>query len=256
MVHLSKYEIVNNFVSHYNFTDCEPINCNVASKSPAFTLAETLITIGIIGVVAAMVVPILSSKVQDVIAANKRKKITSSLSQAYRLMMANEQADTFFDVPMFSSCNPEKVNIYDCFDTEHRKVISNMTTGAMGYDYSTVYHLDENNNLEDNPFYNYYTFTTPEGFVLAVNPYEAYFDSKYIVYADLNGAKLPNFALKDFFVFSVNKDGVVSDISEAYAQGMTTCSPYNYRMCKTQDECTKMGGQIWENWYHTEWYCY
>ena len=45
----------------------------------AFTLAEVLITLGIIGVVAAMTLPTLLNKYQEVVTVNKVKKFYFAL---------------------------------------------------------------------------------------------------------------------------------------------------------------------------------
>lgn len=50
----------------------------------AFTLAEVLITLGIIGVVAALTIPALIQKTQDAEFINKMKKEYSVISQAYQ----------------------------------------------------------------------------------------------------------------------------------------------------------------------------
>lgn len=52
-------------------------------KKSAFTLAEVLITLGIIGVVAAMTLPVLTKKYQKMVLKNQYKKVYSTLSQAY-----------------------------------------------------------------------------------------------------------------------------------------------------------------------------
>ena len=55
----------------------------------AFTLAEVLITLGVIGVVAAMTMPVLITNYQKHVTVNRLKKSVSSLSQA----MTRAQAD-------------------------------------------------------------------------------------------------------------------------------------------------------------------
>lgn len=50
---------------------------------PAFTLAEVLITLGIIGVVAAMTLPTVVNKYQDKVTVTKLKKVYNILSQSY-----------------------------------------------------------------------------------------------------------------------------------------------------------------------------
>ena len=52
-------------------------------KKVAFTLAEVLITLGIIGVVAAMTLPTLINKYQEKVTVSKLKKVYSMLSQGY-----------------------------------------------------------------------------------------------------------------------------------------------------------------------------
>lgn len=51
-------------------------------KKKAFTLAEVLITLGIIGVVAAITMPVLINKYQEIVTVTKVKKFYSLMSQA------------------------------------------------------------------------------------------------------------------------------------------------------------------------------
>ena len=62
------------------------------SRKIAFTLAEVLITLGIIGVVAAMTLPTLIEKHREQVTVNKVKKFYSNINQAY--MMAKEDNDS------------------------------------------------------------------------------------------------------------------------------------------------------------------
>ncbi len=54
-------------------------------KRLGFTLAEVLITLGIIGVVAAMTIPALSTSIRNVERATKLKKFYSTMKQAFLL---------------------------------------------------------------------------------------------------------------------------------------------------------------------------
>ena len=60
-----------------------------ARKNYAFTLAEVLITLGIIGVVAAMVIPTLISNIQGAVFRSKFKKAVAVLNQAVKMNKAN-----------------------------------------------------------------------------------------------------------------------------------------------------------------------
>lgn len=57
-------------------------------KKRAFTLAEVLITLGIIGIVAAMTLPILVNKYQKKVTAERVKKAYSEMSNAIKLSEA------------------------------------------------------------------------------------------------------------------------------------------------------------------------
>lgn len=57
-----------------------------------FTLAEVLITLGIIGIVAAMTLPTIIQKQQEKVTVNRLKKTYSALSQAY-LMISKDYGD-------------------------------------------------------------------------------------------------------------------------------------------------------------------
>ncbi len=58
------------------------------AKRAAFTLAEVLITLGIIGVVAAMTIPTLIAKYQERQVVSSLTKVYSTLSQAYQMAQA------------------------------------------------------------------------------------------------------------------------------------------------------------------------
>lgn len=58
-------------------------------STKAFTLAEVLITLGIIGVVAALTIPSLVSNIQDSQYRNQWKNIFTELNEAYKQMMSD-----------------------------------------------------------------------------------------------------------------------------------------------------------------------
>ncbi len=62
------------------------MNKEKLSQKNGFTLAEVLITLGIIGVVAALTIPTLVQNYQEKVTVNKVKKMYSTLSNAYELI--------------------------------------------------------------------------------------------------------------------------------------------------------------------------
>ena len=65
--------------------------CRQKCRKPAFTLAEVLITLGIIGIVAAMTLPSLIGNYQEKQWKVAYKKAYSSMSQAFMRMQANDE---------------------------------------------------------------------------------------------------------------------------------------------------------------------
>lgn len=65
-------------------------------KNYGFTLAEVLITLGIIGIVAAMTLPAIVSKYQEKVLVERLKQTYSIFSQAYlRAVQENGPADSW-----------------------------------------------------------------------------------------------------------------------------------------------------------------
>ena len=68
-------------------------NANLHKKA-AFTLAEVLITLGIIGVVAAITLPTLVANYQKQVWVNQLKKTYTTLNEGYKQMAASEGCTT------------------------------------------------------------------------------------------------------------------------------------------------------------------
>ena len=82
----------------------------------AFTLAEVLITLGIIGVVAAMTMPSLTTKVKDTELKSRAKKAYSAISQAVQLYQAKNgtpgDSTSLFDINKTSAEVSEEFSKY------------------------------------------------------------------------------------------------------------------------------------------------
>lgn len=190
-------------------------------KSNAMTLAEVLITLGIIGVVAAITIPILYGAYQKIVISSKCKKFESIMTQAIR-MAGNDWGDvSSWDVESSkrggSSKNSE---IYaqrlipylkiseDCgFRTDCN--FPNEILNANGSKW---------NNYTQNPNWYYKIILADGSFVVIKSEgdnctrdrlgYKNY--CGYMLY-DINGAKRPNRITKDTFVFAILKDRVAPE---------------------------------------------
>lgn len=83
-----------------NYLFCKTLqNYKIQTKS-AFTLAEVLITLGIIGIVAAMTLPTLIQNYRKNVYVNSLKEGYNILNNGFRLMMSTEQVDDFEDTEL------------------------------------------------------------------------------------------------------------------------------------------------------------
>ena len=83
----ARNDVINKTVK--NLFPYFPISLSL-KKKVAFTLAETLITLGIIGIVAAMTIPTLMSKYQEKTYKTQYRKIYSELNQAIKSLEGDE----------------------------------------------------------------------------------------------------------------------------------------------------------------------
>ena len=213
----------------------------VPFRKLAFTLAEVLITLGIIGIVAAMTLPAVVSKYKDKELATRAQKTYSAISQAIKLYQAknNTPGDStgLWDVTKTSGEVTESFVKY--FNGAKLCLNKNQKGCAPFYGYKVKYNslwVNEDGSGSDTSLPNERIILS-DGSVIAINQKTScemqyhqvqqdeygniikdsdgnplYFD--YIMYAcaaiyfDTNGPKLPNQFGRD--VFRVN--GTLSDI--------------------------------------------
>lgn len=81
-------------------------------KNSAFTLAEVLITLAIIGVVAAMTLPVLINKYQERVTVTKVKKMYSTLNQAVKLAEIDNGPVITWNLPGYTVQGSQKLYSY------------------------------------------------------------------------------------------------------------------------------------------------
>ena len=177
-----------------------------------FTLAEVLITLGIIGVVSALTIPTLIANYQEKVTENKVKKMYNTLSNAVSMaMVENGQVDEW-DVNYSSY---DSAGDFFKLIEPYLKVSKNCerTPGCV---YNGVYkYLSGNKHSTNyNTNTNYYKFILNDGSNLwfRVNPdvYDAGIsDVMAIFWYDVNGENEPNQIGKDTFLFHAKPYGLV-----------------------------------------------
>lgn len=177
----------------------------------AFTLAEVLITLGIIGVVAALTIPSIISSYQKVQYVEGLKKGYSEISQVFKKYIAEEGVADLAQTKLFSS--------EDNYD-ELKKIITKNFKIVKECDYNVAscelfdivgrflsYTGSFDTFKEFNT--NYYNFCTVDNVCIGIQ-LDASGDCKSgtkgtccIIRFDVNGTKPPNRAGRDFF-YSLN----------------------------------------------------
>lgn len=175
-----------------------------------FTLAEVLVTLGIIGIVASMTIPTLATKIQHKILQNEFKKMYADLNVASRLFYATEEMSVHdYDVMTVTSSRGDTVlakymsyfkgttksseKRYDYFDFSH-----NIKQKSLAGYTSLGYTCDESNVIQD---------VNGRIFNMDNSSYNMPFGPKICV--DINGTKRPNRLGYDRFVFVFAEDNSV-----------------------------------------------
>lgn len=192
-----------------------------------FTLAEVLITLGIIGVVAAITLPSLTAKYETLILSTQLKKDVSMLENTFKKMMADDDVDTMEYIKLLTLSNKTTSSglflsnycgYFRDYDTYICKEIKNELkkyfniTGFINKK-SKDYELQSNNYWRTA-----LVFSLNTGERISIDfstsgptkqPYKDYYYIG-IVQIDINGPKRPNKWGRDNFSFYIENDGKLS----------------------------------------------
>ena len=195
---------------------------NLLSYSPrkhcAFTLAEVLITLGIIGVVAAMTMPSLIQNYKYMVLENQLKAAYSDLNQAAKLfqthndMSVSEYASTTSAANALNEYSKEfngvikKSNlVWDSTDEDGNNI------GAMPYELHTVNGSRTVTNCDVSGF-----IWDTQGRVISFDDIPSYGQNGPKICIDINGVKPPNRQGIDYFVFMFTTDGYVIPLGQEH----------------------------------------
>ena len=197
----------------------------------AFTLAEVLITLGIIGVVAAMTLPSLIQNYQKKALATQTQKFYSMMSQAVKQYMADYGVDDLRNTPLASDNygegswddggnnyippNGKEESLRD-FATKYLKVvkeceyIENDDGSADSSCYTPLYRLWDNSISEHHP--TGFDYVLADGSTISIYYIGIKGDPGPIeLYVDVNGKKGPNRVGYDLWSMSIFYDGVIDE---------------------------------------------
>ncbi|MFR1672842.1 MAG: prepilin-type N-terminal cleavage/methylation domain-containing protein, partial [Candidatus Gastranaerophilaceae bacterium] len=184
------------------------------NKKSAFTLAEVLITLGIIGVVAALTMPVLIGNYKDKVTANQLRKTYSVLSQAIK--MAQAEYGDISQWPILDGNMESTDELYLNYLKPYLKIVDECrnsnkcftTNDAAIHMYS--FSLNDGTKVLFD-IWNHVEGTDDMYGSYGVKSYsEHYLYRNFIAFTvDINGNKKPNVSGKDIFTFVVSKNGVI-----------------------------------------------
>ncbi len=183
-----------------------------------FTLAEVLITLGIIGIVAAMTMPVLVANYQKKQTVSQLKKAYSTFAQAL-VQSQFENGDSYeWETTEPTSSYDDNLKYFETYWKPYLKIVKVCSTMS-----DCGYNIPGYASLSDLEHYYYYgQRTNTPGFIYGdgtyayIRPYSenSTADSPrklQLLSIDINGPKRPNVIGKDVFQFQIDiNKGVIS----------------------------------------------
>lgn len=202
------------------------------TKKTAFTLAEVLITLGIIAVVAAMTLPTLIQKYQNSANVARLEKFYSILSQVaisaqeeygsfdtWQIIDSNQNStrQSFSRIEPYFKIIRKCDNVKGCWAEKTLSLSGEKARWSDSFklgNHCISISLNDGVNVSYDhvgPSYN------------AIFGFPNYLNKDFIIlYVDVNGDKKPNTFGRDIFLFALGKNGV---IPAGIANNSANCSP-------------------------------
>ena len=182
--------------------------CKCNAQEKAFTLAEVLVTLGIIGVVSAMTLPTLVKNHQRTVYVTQLQKVVTELSQAAE-KAAQEYNAISLDETKYNDSNP---NGASSFLNDNFKVVNNCgadLTPCFASEYKT---LQGKSYTLESPIA---VVTLASGASISIIHnymyYEQGYHGNYDLQVDVNGPQGPNILGRDLFTLGLYSDGKVAE---------------------------------------------
>ena len=187
----------------------------IKNRRLGFTLAEVLITLGIIGVVASMTMPALNQKISDQKNMSSLKKTYSVLQQVTNLVASQDEELEYWFV---EDNNQEAVDTLYGYYKQYFNVLRACPNTSGCWAYPTKYLDGRVYWRKHNPSWYQYSFTLSDGVNVLFDIYDTAnmpnfgVDVDYpclIIWVDVNSDKLPNQIGRDVFAFVVTRRALV-----------------------------------------------
>lgn len=170
-----------------------------------FTLAEVLITLGIIGIVAALTIPTLINNSTKQQTAEKLKKIYSTIAQAKNSYIADNGSISNWITDDMKIAGTGAQLFAETYLTPYLQISKNCLLSTAGECSEKINYLTAGGSTTGYTDSTYYKFYLNDGSFISVS----YFSSRSLMYFvfDVNGQNKPNTFGKDVFLFLFYPDG-------------------------------------------------
>ena len=192
-----------------------------------FTLAEVLITMGIVGVIAAITTPTLVSNVKNRSYASILKSTVGDLENAFSMAIAAEKAGDLFSTSIMSHGEVTFGSAeQEAFVNDLRNYIKfgnyeNISGSAYYTNKGAHLHLMNNNggvgDIDDGQVGRYIPITLKNNAVMFIRTW-ANTDFAGAIWIDVNGATEPNIVGRDAFMFVLLDNGSLAPMGSREAQ--------------------------------------
>lgn len=220
----------------------------IMNTSRGFTLAEVLITLGIIGVVAAMTMPALVGKYQEKQAVAAVKVAYSTFSQAnLRVIQEYGSMDSLVEDTLSPKENSRKAFREI---TKHIKKVKSCDKdkNCMGGPYKSLTGKVDPKSWDD--YSNIETGVLANGITFYILNYIRVETGQFYgqIGIDINGNKKPNQMGVDFFHFDFGKDGIVLptgvnlSVYKKHGMPIDNQNPDEYYYCDLTDTSNMYNG--------------
>ena len=213
------------------------------NKKTAFTLAEVLITLTIIGVIAAITIPNLIQNYQEHATVNKVKKFYTTLTNAYAQAVKEYGPADEWNLNTSNVQDAEK--IYERIFMPYFKIAKNCGVENLGNCFSDIYYklLNGSNNSVKYTSNKYYKILLTDGTIITVRSGSSSADADYqaAINIDVNGNKPPNVIGVDMFAFMIRND-IVTPIG--LPVGINAQESFNEH-CANKTQATGWGCAAW-----------
>lgn len=236
----------------------------IINRFKAFTLSEVLITLSIIGVVAAITMPLIINNYKKVETVSRLKQTYTIISQAVNMSKNENGPLESWNIPNATWGNATYTQgkiFFDSYLKQYLRIIKDCKSRTKAC-WADKYSLANNGNATYfNASSNYtYGVVLNNGVVIGFWPQNTVVE----VYIDLNGKKGPNIYSKDAFIIIIAKEAISSNnlgqINKAgvymYGQGYSrekytgqTSSNCSYCPCNKRQQGHWCGALImFDNW--------